>query len=64
MTQVFDELGWVDVYRRLYPDATGDAYTCGGAIVVKHGKRTSGWRIDYQIWHPCDGRTCVRGIHI
>ena len=27
MTQLFEEMGWVDVYRRLHPDTTGDAYT-------------------------------------
>ena len=31
MTQIFGELGWVDVYRRLHPEATDASYTCPGA---------------------------------
>ena len=27
LTRVFDELGWVDVYRRLHPESTGESYT-------------------------------------
>jgi exodeoxyribonuclease III len=48
MTKVFDSLGWVDVYRQLFPDATGDAYTWWsnrGQAWVKN----VGWRIDYQV---------------
>ena len=48
---LFDELGWVDVYRRLYPDATGESYTWWS----NRGQAWSnnvGWRIDYQIATP------------
>ena len=51
MTRVFDELGWVDVYRSLYPKHTGEAYTwwCNrGQAWAKN----VGWRIDYQIATP------------
>ena len=48
MTQVFDELGWVDVYRRLYPEATGDAYTWWSNRGQAWAKNV-GWRIDYQV---------------
>ena len=48
MTQVFDELGWVDVYRRLYPEATGDAYTWWSNRGQAWDKNV-GWRIDYQV---------------
>ncbi|MBS1170214.1 MAG: xth [Burkholderiaceae bacterium] len=48
LTQVFDGLGWVDVYRSLYPDATDEAYTWwsnrGNAWA-----NNVGWRIDYQV---------------
>ena len=27
MTRLLDELGWVDVYRALHPDATSECYT-------------------------------------
>jgi exodeoxyribonuclease-3 len=51
LTEVFDELGWVDVHRRLCPDATGEAYTWWS----NRGQawaRNVGWRIDYQIATP------------
>ncbi len=48
MTRVFDELGWVDVYRRLYPDATDACYTWWSNRGQAWAKNV-GWRIDYQI---------------
>jgi exodeoxyribonuclease-3 len=51
LTQVFDELGFVDVYRRLYPEHGGEAYTWWS----NRGQawaRNVGWRIDYQIATP------------
>jgi len=51
LSRVFDELGFVDVYRRLYPDQTGEAYTWWS----NRGQawaRNVGWRIDYQIATP------------
>jgi exodeoxyribonuclease-3 len=48
LTRVFDELGWVDVYRTLYPEATGDAYTWWSNRGQAWAKNV-GWRIDYQI---------------
>ena len=48
LTQVFDELGWIDVHRRLCPDATGDAYTWWSNRGQAWAKNV-GWRIDYQI---------------
>lgn len=51
MTDLFDRVGWVDVYRKLYPDTTGEAYTWwsnrGQAYL-----NNVGWRIDYQIATP------------
>lgn len=49
--QVFDELGWVDIYRQLHPDATGDAYTWWSNRGQARAKNV-GWRIDYQIATP------------
>ena len=51
LSQVFDELGWVDVYRRLHPDATGEAYTWWSNRGQAWAKNV-GWRIDYQIATP------------
>lgn len=51
MTRIFGELGWVDVYRRLYPDATDAAYTWWSNRGQAWAKNV-GWRIDYQIATP------------
>jgi exodeoxyribonuclease-3 len=51
LTRVFDELNWVDVYRRLYPDATGEAYTWWSNRGQARANNV-GWRIDYQIATP------------
>jgi exodeoxyribonuclease-3 len=48
LTKVFDEQGWMDVYRRLFPDTTGDAYTWWSNRGQAWAKNV-GWRIDYQI---------------
>ena len=51
MTRLFDELGWVDVYRSLYPEHTGEAYTWWSNRSQAWAKNV-GWRIDYQIATP------------
>jgi len=51
ITRVFEELGWVDVYRRLYPETTGEAYTWWSNRGQAWAKNV-GWRIDYQIATP------------
>lgn len=51
LTRIFNELGWVDVYRELYPIETTKAYTWWS----NRGKawiNNIGWRIDYQIATP------------
>jgi exodeoxyribonuclease-3 len=48
---VFGELGWVDVYRRLHPDSTGESYTWWSNRGQAWAKNV-GWRIDYQIGTP------------
>ena len=51
LTRVFDELGWVDVYRRLYPEATEEGYTWWSNRGRAWEKNVD-WRIDYQIATP------------
>ncbi len=48
LTEVFDRLGWVDAYRRVYPDTTDDCYTWWSNRGQAWAKNV-GWRIDYQI---------------
>ncbi len=48
---LFEQLGWVDVYRRLYPHAEGEGYTWWSNRGQAWAKNV-GWRIDYQIATP------------
>ncbi len=59
LTEVFDDLGWVDVHRRVCPDATSDAYTWWSNRGQAWAKNV-GWRIDYQIATPAIAATAVR----
>ena len=49
--RVFNELGFVDVYRRLHPDTTDASYTWWSNRGQAWAKNV-GWRIDYQIATP------------
>ncbi len=49
--RVFEALGFVDVWRRLYPDATDAGYTWWSNRGQAWAKNV-GWRIDYQIATP------------
>lgn len=51
LTQVFDSVGWVDVYRRLHSEAEGEAYTWWSNRGQARANNV-GWRIDYQIATP------------
>lgn len=51
LTDLFDRVGWVDVYRRLYPEAEAEAYTWWSNRGQAWAKNV-GWRIDYQIATP------------
>ena len=51
LSRVFDELGWVDVYRRLHPETTDASYTWWSNRGQAWAKNV-GWRIDYQIATP------------
>ncbi|NLC35964.1 MAG: exodeoxyribonuclease III [Alcaligenaceae bacterium] len=56
LTRVFEEQRWVDVYRSLYPEATGDAYTWWSNRGQARANNV-GWRIDYQIATPAIAAT-------
>jgi exodeoxyribonuclease-3 len=51
LTRVFSELGWADVYRRLHPATTGEAYTWWSNRGQAYAKNV-GWRLDYQVATP------------
>ena len=51
MTDLFESVGWVDTYRKLYPDATDTSYTWWSNRGEAYNKNV-GWRLDYQIAHP------------
>ena len=46
--KVLGEGGWIDVYRRLYPNAADDCYTWWSNRGQAWAKNV-GWRLDYQI---------------
>ncbi len=51
MTDLFEGLGWVDTYRKLFPDTTDTSYTWWSNRGQAYAKNV-GWRLDYQIAHP------------
>jgi exodeoxyribonuclease-3 len=51
LSRVFDELGFVDVYRKLHPRATGGSYTWWSNRGQAWANNV-GWRIDCQIATP------------
>lgn len=51
ISQIFDEQGWVDVYRKLHPHTTDECYTWWSNRGQAWAKNV-GWRIDYQIATP------------
>lgn len=51
LTKLFSQVGWVDVYRQLHPEATDECYTWWSNRGAAYEKNV-GWRIDYQIATP------------
>jgi len=51
LSRVIDELGLVDVYRRLQPHATGEAYTWWSNRGQAWANNV-GWRLDYHLATP------------
>jgi exodeoxyribonuclease-3 len=48
---VFGEVGWVDAYRHLHPDAEGESYTWWSNRGQAWAKNV-GWRLDYHVVTP------------
>ena len=59
VSQLLNEGGWCDVYRRLHPDATEDAYTWWSNRGQAWAKNV-GWRLDYQLATPRISGQAVR----
>ena len=51
LSRVLDELGLVDVYRRLKPDATSESYTWWSNRGQAYANNV-GWRLDYHLATP------------
>lgn len=51
LSELFDQVGWVDVYRKLHPNTTDECYTWWSNRGQAWAKNV-GWRIDYQIATP------------
>lgn len=59
LSDLFNRVGWVDVYRKLYPDTTEACYTWWSNRGKAYAKNV-GWRIDYQIATPGISETANR----
>jgi exodeoxyribonuclease III len=60
LSTLFNQVGWVDVYRQLHPDSTDACYTWWSNRGAAYEKNV-GWRIDYQIATPAfaaKAKTC------
>jgi exodeoxyribonuclease-3 len=51
LDRVFGEIGWVDGYRAIHPEAEGEAYTWWSNRGNAYANNV-GWRIDYQVVTP------------
>ena len=56
LSRLFDEQGWVDVYRYLHPETTDACYTWWSNRGQAWAKNV-GWRLDYQIATPAFAAT-------
>ena len=51
LSDLFDQVGWVDVYRKVHPHTTDECYTWWSNRGQAWANNV-GWRIDYQIATP------------
>jgi exodeoxyribonuclease III len=61
MSDIFGRVGWVDVYRCLYPDTTDACYTWWSNRGQAWAKNV-GWRIDYQIATPLLAEKAIQAL--
>jgi exodeoxyribonuclease-3 len=61
LSDLFDRVGWVDVYRLLHPDTTDACYTWWSNRGAAYEKNV-GWRIDYQIATPNMAKKSLQSI--
>jgi exodeoxyribonuclease-3 len=59
LTNLFDKVGYVDVYRQLEPEAGESCYTWWSNRGQAYAKNV-GWRIDYHISTPGIGATAMK----
>ncbi len=59
LTEIFDKVGWIDVYRSLHPEVTDACYTWWSNRGQAWAKNV-GWRLDYQIATPGIAATAKR----
>lgn len=59
LTDTLERFNLVDVYRRLHPDAMGDAYTWWSNR-GRAWENNTGWRIDYHLATPAIAETARR----
>ncbi len=51
LSDLFNRVSWVDVYRKLHPETTDECYTWWSNRGAAYEKNV-GWRLDYQIATP------------
>ena len=51
IARVLNDAGWVDAYRKLYPETTDESYTWWSNRGQAWTKNV-GWRLDYQLATP------------
>ena len=51
LSDLYDRVGWVDVYRSIHPATTDECYTWWSNRGAAYEKNV-GWRLDYQIATP------------
>jgi exodeoxyribonuclease III len=61
LTNLFDKVGYVDVYRKLKPETGDSCYTWWSNRGQAYAKNV-GWRIDYQISTPGIAKTAIQTL--
>jgi exodeoxyribonuclease III len=56
---LFNRVGWVDVYRRLHPETTDECYTWWSNRGAAYEKNV-GWRLDYQVSTPGFSKKAIK----